>query len=182
MTSTAYWADGERRTQDQHARARARVRSNSLVTGFIMQPTHNNNNNNYYNNARARYNTQNTNFDVLEGAFYDVFGREMPRTVWEYLAGCIDAGAEVDLLAAIIEYTAGAPRPSWAYARAVIERQMAAGARTADDFRRGVDEWRATRTAGARQRDPARDYEQREYEPGQFDGLSADQMRELAKP
>ena len=55
--------------------------------------------------------------------------------------------ADTSLICAAIEYTAlTAPRPTWAYANAVISRQLAKGSRTADDFNRDNEAFRRQST------------------------------------
>ena len=66
-----------------------------------------------------------------------------------------------------LAYTGGAPRPSWAYAKAVIERQIAQGAKTAEDFHGNCTSWRQKRAVGAA---PVKTvveqrYSQRSYDP-----------------
>ena len=51
--------------------------------------------------------------------------------------------AEASLLCAALEYTAAhAPRPTWAYAKAVIDRQIILGSRTAADFNKACAAFR----------------------------------------
>lgn len=51
--------------------------------------------------------------------------------------------AEPSLLCAALEYTAEhAPRPTWAYAKAVIDRQIIMGSRTASDFNKACAAFR----------------------------------------
>lgn len=175
MTTTGYSG----RTHDMAqggGRARARARTNPLETSVLQfQPD---NNNYYYTRAR-----EDITCDVMQelGEIYaDVLGRDMPRFVARYLHQCMEHGAQADLLGAILEYTGGAPRPSWAYARAVIDRQMMRGARTASDFWHGVDEYRSQQATKREARaDPATQYTQRAFLAGQYDGLSPQQLEAL---
>lgn len=51
--------------------------------------------------------------------------------------------ADPSLLCAALEYTAEhAPRPTWAYAKAVIDRQIILGSKTAADFNRACAAFR----------------------------------------
>ncbi len=129
---------------------------------------------------------------MLAEVYADVLGRPMPRFVAAELAERMQAGAQPDMLAAVLEYTGGAPRPSWAYARAVIDRQMGQGVLTASAFRRGVEQYRAERAALPPQHAPIgtakpqkrvieQQYEQRPYDPAEDDTLSPEQLAELAR-
>ena len=65
-------------------------------------------------------------------------GRPMPRFVQSEAEAFIRSGADPSLLLTVIEYTACAPRPSWAYARTVLYRSMERGMRTSIDFMNGL--------------------------------------------
>jgi len=121
---------------------------------------------------------------MLAEVYQDVLCRPMPHFVAAELAERMQAGAQPDMLAAILEYTGGAPRPSWAYARAVIDRQLARGTRTAAAFRAGVEQYRAarcTQTAQPAKRVQEQQYSQRPYDPAEDDTLSPEQLAELAR-
>lgn len=90
------------------------------------------NNNNYYNNntrARAR-----EKIIAIHEAYEDVLGRPMPKFVEREIMGMIADGIEPDMVRAVLEYTACAPRPSWAYARTVLIRNDEKGIKTASAF------------------------------------------------
>ena len=84
--------------------------------------------------------------------------------------------ADISLICAAIEYTAfTAPRPTWAYANAVISRQIAKGSRTSDDFNRDNAAFRQQQTYQPRYYQPsphqvmAQQYNQRDYNQREID-------------
>lgn len=97
---------------------------------MLNNDQHQQNNNNYNNNNHARAHAW---ASMLE-AYEDVMARPMPRFVQNEVEGMIKHGVGLDMIKAVIEYTACAPRPSWAYARTVIIRNEERGIRTATDF------------------------------------------------
>ena len=106
------------------------------------------NNNNYNNNTRARVEgaitaEQETSAQVaMHGDFgqtyLDSIGRPMPNVVRREIDEMIRRGISSALIHAVLEYTAGAPRPSWAYARAVILRNFARGINDDTEFLESV--------------------------------------------
>ena len=113
--------------------------SGTRVVTFPQEPYNNYYNNNYLvdgispkqdNNARA----QDPGWLAIEGAYFATYGRAIAPVVRTQMQAMLEQGAAPDLLAAVIEYSAAAPRPSWAYARTVIQRQMQQGTRTAAEF------------------------------------------------
>lgn len=79
---------------------------------------------------------------LLADAYFGCLGYypspTVQRELSEYLRACT-----VDMICAVLEYTAkSAPRPSWAYARTVIDRHILQGHQTAADFNQSVTEWR----------------------------------------
>lgn len=139
-----------------------------------------NNNNYYYTRAR-----EDTSLDVQAVAemYFDTLGREMPRYVGQEVQALIDAGIDAGMICAILAYTAGAPRPSWAYARAVIDKQAQMGAKTAEQFHENVGKWRDSRArqmcTNARTVQEQR-YQQRPYDASD-DDIPADQLAEMAR-
>lgn len=119
----------------------------------VYNPNLNRPNNNYYN-----YNNNNNYARTREGvlqheyeramrqgnraiqhgdfaaAYEDALGRPMPRFVEREIQDLMAKGISSSLILTVIEYTAGAPRPSWAYARAVILRSYANGINDDEDF------------------------------------------------
>jgi hypothetical protein len=103
-----------------------------------------NNNNNNNNPARARVDREAdaanaAAFDaVMHGDFGSVYEdalcRPMPRFVAQEIGSMMQRGVSGSLILAVIEYTASAPRPSWAYARAVILRNWAKGINDDESF------------------------------------------------
>lgn len=128
--------------------------------------------------ARACARVEAAGENLLSALFEDVFCRHMPQIVAAEISDLMAKGASLDLICAVIRYTAGAPRPSWAYARAVLRRQMDMGTRTAADFQ-------AREAARASAPPPKRVieqcYGQRPYDPADFGELSDEQLAELAR-
>lgn len=108
-----------------------------------------NNYNNYNNHARAHTREQLLDREeakahrqataiALHGdfarAYEDSLGRSMPNIVSREIQGMQAKGISSDLILVVLEYTAGAPRPSWAYARAVILRSYANGINDGEAF------------------------------------------------
>lgn len=88
-------------------------------------------NNNYYNNNNHAHAHA---WNAILDAYEDVMGRPMPRFVQNEAANMIKHGVEPSMIRAVIEYTACAPRPSWAYARTVILRNEERGITTTTAF------------------------------------------------
>ena len=111
----------------------------------IYQGRYNNNNN---NNTRARMKTAMENAQAaytqvaVHGDFgqtyLDSIGRPMPGVVRREIQEMQQRGVSSSLIHAVLEYTAAAPRPSWAYARAVILRNYAKGINDDTDFLESV--------------------------------------------
>lgn len=103
---------------------------------------HSDNNNYYY--IRAREDITNGVEQVAE-MYQDALGRRIPAFVVQEVLTLLSSGIQADMICAVLAYTAAAPRPSWIYARTVIEKQAAMGARTAADFNGNCSSWRAAR-------------------------------------
>lgn len=138
------------------------------------------NNNYYYTRAREDISL---GVQMVAEMYFDTLGREMPRFVGQEVQGMIDAGIEPDMICAVLAYTTGAPRPSWAYARAVIEKQAMQGAKTADQFHENVGKWRDSRSrqtsTNARPVQEQR-YSQRPADPS-MDEIPPDQLAEMER-
>lgn len=167
----------------------------SIISIFIIKY------NIYNTRARAREGDGTTANDIVEACYYTQLGYSPTPAIKGQIAQMMADGADHSLICAVLEYTAKtAPRPTWAYARSVIERQMVAGSRTADDFCQSVERYLAEKQKKARARvDCYRDgeyfssrtqwgkrvieqqYGQREYDPKAYDGLSPEQLAEMAK-
>jgi len=102
-----------------------------------LEPNHDHDNNNYHVRAHACTREGHMWHKILD-AYEDVMGRPMPRFVQSEAEAFIRSGADPSLLLTVIEYTACAPRPSWAYARTVLYRSMERGMRTSIDFMNGL--------------------------------------------
>lgn len=92
--------------------------------------THYNNN---YNNNNTRARACDKIIEIHE-AYEDVMGRQMPKFVEREIMAMINGGIEPDMVISVLEYTACAPRPSWAYARTVLIRNEEKGITTASSF------------------------------------------------
>lgn len=108
------------------------VYSFPLLNDNQLEPNHDHDD--YNNHARARARRWREILDAYE----DVMGRPMPRFVQTECEGFESNGMELDMIKAVIEYTACAPRPSWAYARTVLYRSEERGMKTAIDFMNGL--------------------------------------------
>ena len=118
----------------------------------------------------------------IEEAYTATYGRKMPPVIRSQIRSLMAQGAMPDLITAVIEYSAAAPRPSWAYARTVLQRQMDMGTRTAAEFVTACSEYRrkaAERAAGQR-RVAEQCYSQREYGP-ELAGMSAADIEEAKR-
>lgn len=158
--------------------------STDSVTTRIHTPYYNNNNNkpeessslsqdyNYYYKAQ------------IEEAYTAIYGRKMPPVIRSQIRSLMAQGAMPDLITAVIEYSAAAPRPSWAYARTVLERQLSMGTRTAEQFEASCMAFRrkaAAKAAAWRGKIlPEQNYSQRDYSPMEG-GMSAADIEEARK-
>lgn len=114
------------------------------VRTFKKEQNNNNYNNNYNNNTRARVERalsaerNATSQQAMHGDFAQIYedsiGRPMPRIVGREISEMMEHGVSSGLISAVLEYTAGAPRPSWAYARTVILRNFSKGINSEDEF------------------------------------------------
>lgn len=199
MASTGYWGIETQKAQEaEPSRARARATNVSpfpqrVINGLSDHDNHDNHDHDagarvYARTcarAGARVETAGGLPEELFALYEDVFCRHMPGIVAMEIMAMMAAGAGADLVAEIIRYTAGAPRPSWAYARAVLRRQMAMGTRTAEDFTAREAE-RAERGLhyggnGMPKRVIEQCYGQRRYDAAEFGELSEEQLAEMAK-
>lgn len=117
-------------------------------TDNVMQfnQKHNNNYNNNYNNNNTRARVKNAIDTEMQSqsqkirhgdfaqTYEDSIGRPMPRLVEREIAEMMEHGVDSGLICAVLEYTAAAPRPSWAYARTVILRNYAKGINDEEAF------------------------------------------------
>lgn len=119
------------------------------VMQFNQNRNYNYNNNNYNNNnTRARVERvlesekQSALQSVMHGNFAQIYedsiGRPMPRIVEREISEMLQHGISSGLIGAVLEYTASAPRPSWAYARTVIMRNFAKGINDEEEFNESI--------------------------------------------
>ena len=108
----------------------ARDRQNTLPDNVYPISDTDHDNNNYNNRVRARA----REMLKIHETYQDVLGRPMPRFVEQEVLGMIASGIEPAMIKDVLEYTACAPRPSWAYARTVILRNEEKGVTTALAF------------------------------------------------
>lgn len=144
----------------------------------------------YYNNNKPEESSslsQNYNYYYkaqIEEAYTATYGRKMPPVIRSQIRSLMAQGAMPDLIAAVIEYSAAAPRPSWAYARTVLERQLSMGTRTAEQFEAACDSYRrkaAEKAAAWRGKSlPEQNYSQRDYSPMEG-GMSQADIEEARK-
>lgn len=140
------------------------------------------------NNDKVLYIYNNIyNLDLIKQCFRVQFGYAPFPAVLDTIAGYLET-VEPSLICAVIEYTVQtAPRPSWAYANAVIKRQIAAGSKTAEDFSAACDAFRASSGSTVeykpgyyRRRNSQQDYQQRDYDDSVND-MSAEDLAEAAR-
>ena len=133
----------------------------------------------YNNNSEECISSQDYYYNK---AYEATYGRKMPPVIRSQIRDLMAQGAMPDLIAAVIEYSAAAPRPSWAYARAVLVRQLAMGTRTAEQFEAACDSYRrkAAEKAASWRILPEQNYSQREYGP-EYGGMSAADIEEAKR-
>ena len=180
MTITASSPTKDQQTPNVVPFTRARANSSSsLPEESVTQLS--GYNNYYYTRAR-----EDTTLDVIAEMYLDTLGRPMPRYIQQEAEQLLASGIQADMICAVLAYTAAAPRPSWAYAKAVIEKQAAMGARTAADFHGNVSSWRQARATPKpapeqpKKRVLEQTYSQRQYGP-EYDEIPEDQLKELKK-
>ena len=138
-------------------------------------------NNYYYNNNHLQKNDQNLQIDTIKVAFRLNFGYEMPVAILRQCQMLLNTTqCTADLIIAIIEYTVcTAPRPAWPYARAVLNRQMAAGVFTAEAFAQSCAAFEAKAVKyPSTKRVLEQNYTQREYDPAEVNGPSLSDLKE----
>ncbi len=126
------------------------VQDTSNITRIDYNQPENDNNN--YNNTRARarvirdraFTQSRADCDsrvlplvgeYIQDAYQDVFRRAVPKCIARYMVDTMDRyGVDSGLFVAAIEYTAGAPRPSWSYARYMVELAISRGCTNAAAF------------------------------------------------
>lgn len=137
----------------------------------------------YYNNNNSEECISSQDY-YYNKAYEATYGRKMPPVIRSQIRDLMAQGAMPDLIAAVIEYSAAAPRPSWAYARTVLVRQLAMGTRTAEQFEAACDSYRrkaAAKAASWRGKIlPEQNYSQREYGP-EYGGMSAADIEEAKR-
>lgn len=72
----------------------------------------------------------------LASYYRDCFERRMPPSAEFEVSDLLRSGVERELIEAAIDEAMAAPRPSWAYARAVLARCSRQGIKTLADFKR----------------------------------------------
>ena len=88
--------------------------------------------------AELQANSQKIHHGDFGQLYEDSIGRPMPRVVEREIAEMMERGVSSSLIGAVLEYTAAAPRPSWAYARAVILRNYAKGINDEEEFNESI--------------------------------------------
>lgn len=101
----------------------------------------------YYYNNKPKHDYE-TSLKEVEKAYHDCFCGTMPQPIRNQVLGWIHGGVQADLITAILEYTVcTAPRPSWAYAAAVMRAQLLRGYTVAEQFTSDCREHQAERRA-----------------------------------
>lgn len=151
----------------------------NLYTQNTQGTVHHDDDYNYNNNYNNNHHQISETYNKISESYNDSMGRSIPKAVWREINAMLSTGIPANFIVAVIEYTASAPQPSWAYARAVIERNLDAGIATAEAFRASVKKKRAAPPAASKKRVQEQNYEQRAYSE-ELNGLSDDQLREMA--
>ena len=86
------------------------------------------NHNNYNNNAHARV------IEELDRSFAEVFGYPMKPYHRKICLQFMAEGMNDVLIMAALNITAGAPVPAWRYTEAILNRWMAAGVKTLEQW------------------------------------------------
>lgn len=147
------------------------------------------NNNNYNNNNSDSVIDRENDLVQIAAAYTLYFGYRMPYAIERQCENLLTQTAcTASLIVAVIEYTTiTAPRPAWPYARAVINRQLAAGVTDAAGFAAACQAYTdrqqlqpSPARCGGVKRVIEQQYSQREYDPGEYDGPSAEDIAEAA--
>lgn len=75
--------------------------------------------------------------DQLAAYYRDTFGSYCPACARREMEEALDRGIFPDVIMICLDEAAAAPRPSWAYARAILRRCIAEGIHTAEDYGQG---------------------------------------------
>ena len=149
----------------------------------------NNYNNNYYYNNSESVSERANDLDQIAAAYRLYFGYPMPYAIQRQCENLLSqTECTASLIIAVIEYTTiTAPRPAWPYARAVINRQLAAGATDAAGFSAACQAYAdrqqlqpSPARSGGVKRVIEQQYSQREYDPEEYDGPSKEDIAEAA--
>ena len=118
--------------------------------------------------ARARAREDESRADYLHGQYVDCceyytqsFRRHIPANVQREIATRIRDGMSADVIRAAMDETQTAARPTWAYTMAILRRCDHEGIKTLGD-------WTASKQRFQNSRNPALNYQQREYTDDQF--------------
>ena len=105
---------------------------------------------------------------LLHGQYVDCceyytesFRRAIPHVVQREIAERIRDGMSADVIRLAMDETQTAPRPSWAYCRAILRRCDLEGIRTLKD-------WNESKARFQGSKNPALDYQQRTYTEDMF--------------
>lgn len=118
--------------------------------------------------ACARTREAEATANMLRGQYVDccqyyteAFRRAVPVVVQRDIAEHIRDGMTADVIRAAMDETQAAPRPSWAYCRAILRRCDLEGIKT-------MQQWQESKRQREQRRNPALDYQQREYTEDMF--------------
>ncbi len=160
----------------------------------------------YIYNTRARTRVEENSVQVtdqktdsIKTVYYMALGYWPAPVIMQQVAAYLQSGIDAGLIAAVLRYTGEhAPRPTWAYARSVIDRKYREGITTAAAFDASVAAWYSQRqmpvspspaAQGRGNRIPAsrtktvieQQYDQREYDPAEVDGLTPEEIEEAMR-
>lgn len=77
--------------------------------------------------------------------FHDTFGAPCSPLARRDMAAAMEAGLDPQLIVIAMDEAALAPRPSWAYARAILRRLIDEGVQTEQDYEARQRRWRCRR-------------------------------------
>lgn len=113
--------------------------SNTFATVIQLQQAAASDSVSTYSPARAR--AREADMAIIRDYYRDTFGLRCPPVAERDIDRFLDAGITAEVVKICIDEAALAPRPSWAYARAILRRLMNEGVRTAQEYTKRQTDW-----------------------------------------
>lgn len=113
--------------------------------------------------AHAREESQDA-LDMICDCYIDALGRRPAAIIEDEIAEMMAKGVEPCVIMMALDETAAAPRPSWAYCRAILRACIREGATTAQGWRDRQDRWAGRRSG-------THDFAERSYSNEDMDRL-----------